>query len=508
MVRPDGPTRTDPNVLLRHGRRLAARRCCSRPSGEWLRVILGQRRARAARSGPGRDLRQRAGPHQRLRRRARPPGARARSRWPARRSPSTRRPRCAIARARRSVRTPTRCSASGEPRRATAAARRPRDRASRSRACKVVDVGDVPRRSARTDAAGRPRCRRGEGRAAAAARAMRWVEWSFFGCQRGKRGVALDLKSPAGTTRARRAARDGPTSSTTTCGCPAARRLGLDEAVGAGGQPRHRLLPRQLVRPAGAAGRLARLRPAVPGVVRLGGRRRRRGQPADVAPLRLHGPPLRDGLVDRHAARARTTATAPATTQVVAGSLLAGGVLTGSETYLDADGEIVADRRCSTTSRPASRPASASPSVTDGWIAIAATTDDGRGAVHRGRRRRPRRRAGAGRTHRRRRARRARATQACRATQVRLDQGDPFFASADNDAAGTDRALSAHRLRPGRAAGRVLVVRRPRREARPRAPALGEHTVEVLTEVGLDAATVDALVASGAAHAWKAAAPA
>ena len=26
---------------------------------------------------------------------------------------------------------------------------------------------------------------------------MRWVEWSFFGCQRGKRGVALDLKSPA-----------------------------------------------------------------------------------------------------------------------------------------------------------------------------------------------------------------------------------------------------------------------------------------------------------------------
>ena len=39
-------------------------------------------------------------------------------------------------------------------------------------------------------------------------------------------------------------------------------------------------------------------------------------------------------------------------------------------------------------------------------------------------------------------------------------------------------------------------------------PALGEHTVEVLTEVGLDAATVDALVASGAAHAWKAAAPA
>ena len=132
---------------------------------------------------------------------------------------------------------------------------------------------------------------------------MRWVEWSFFGCQRGKRGVALDLKSPDARARARRVARrcrhPPPQPAHARGATPRPRR-----GDGAGGQPRHRLLPHQLVRPAGAAGRLARLRPAVPVVVRLGGRGRGRGQPADVAPLRLHGPPLRDGLADRDPARA------------------------------------------------------------------------------------------------------------------------------------------------------------------------------------------------------------
>ena len=102
---------------------------------------------------------------------------------------------------------------------------------------------------------------------------MRWVEWSFFGCQRGKRGVALDLKSPDA-----RAALDALLAGADilhhNLRMPAARRLGLDEAIGARGQSRHRLLPRQLVRAARAARRLARLRPALPVVVRLGGRRR------------------------------------------------------------------------------------------------------------------------------------------------------------------------------------------------------------------------------------------
>jgi crotonobetainyl-CoA:carnitine CoA-transferase CaiB-like acyl-CoA transferase len=35
-------------------------------------------------------------------------------------------------------------------------------------------------------------------------------------------------------------------------------------------------------------------------------------------------------------------------------------------------------------------------------------------------------------------------------------------------------------------------------------PGLGEHTVEVLTEVGIDPGTIDAMLAAGAAHEWKA----
>ena len=69
-------------------------------------------------------------------------------------------------------------------------------------------------------------------------------------------------------------------------------------------------------------------------------------------------------------------------TQFVAGSLLAGGVMTGSETYLDAARR---DRR-----HPGARPRADRHlagvrilPVTDGWIAIAATTDDAaRRAVH------------------------------------------------------------------------------------------------------------------------------
>jgi crotonobetainyl-CoA:carnitine CoA-transferase CaiB-like acyl-CoA transferase len=35
-------------------------------------------------------------------------------------------------------------------------------------------------------------------------------------------------------------------------------------------------------------------------------------------------------------------------------------------------------------------------------------------------------------------------------------------------------------------------------------PGLGEHTVEVLREVGIDPDTIEALLADGAAHQWEA----
>ena len=63
------------------------------------------------------------------------------------------------------------------------------------------------------------------------------------------------------------------------------------------------------------------------------------------------------------------------TTQAVAGSLLGGGVLTGSETYLDAGGKTVAMPVLDHEQTGISPGVRILP-VTDGWIAIAATIDD------------------------------------------------------------------------------------------------------------------------------------
>jgi crotonobetainyl-CoA:carnitine CoA-transferase CaiB-like acyl-CoA transferase len=91
---------------------------------------------------------------------------------------------------------------------------------------------------------------------------------------------------------------------------------------------------------------------------------------------------------------------------------------------------------------------------------------------------------------------------------VRLDQGEPFFSSSDNDDAGLiaryEHADYGRVEQPG--AFWIFGDLDVKLDRAP--PALGEHTVEVLTEVGLDSATVDALLASGAALAWKAATPA
>ena len=240
----------------------------------------------------------------------------------------------------RSVHTPTRCWPSGEPRHAP---RRDRTRArvSALEGVKVVDAGaflagplgpmlltDLGADVVKVEPPG------GEG--------MRWVEWSFFGCQRGKRGVALDLKSPDGTARARRAARDGPTSSTTTCGCR--RRAGSASTRRRCG----RSTPTSSTATPARTDRRAR-EPTGPATTSCS---RRRAAGRSPAPARATcrcgtGFGFMDhlcamGVGDRHAARARTTATARATTQVVAGSLLGGGVMTGSETYLDRRREIVA----------------------------------------------------------------------------------------------------------------------------------------------------------------------
>ncbi len=327
---------------------------------------------------------------------------------------------------------------------------------------------------------------------------MRWVEWSFFGCQRGKRGVALDLKSPDA-----RVALDAllarPTSCTTTCACPR-RRLGLDEATVRAVNPDIVYCHASSYGPQGA-------RADWPGYDQLfqsscGWEVAGAGEGNDPMWHRL-------GFMDHMCAMGSLISTLLALyhrdrtgeTQFVAGSLLAGGVMTGSETYLDANGEVVPvavlDHE-QTGIAPGYRIAE----VTDGWIAVAANTDAQRAALDdiggvdalvKGT------------------VADALATLAdagVPSSQVRLDQGEPFFSSPANDAAGLiaryEHVDYGRVEQPG--AFWIFGDLDVKLDRAP--PGLGEHTVEVLTEVGLDTATVDSLLASGAAFAWKAASPA
>src|SRR3954469_25780139 len=328
---------------------------------------------------------------------------------------------------------------------------------------------------------------------------MRYVEWSFFGCQRGKRGVALDLKSPDA-----RGALDALLARADilhhNLRMPAARRLGLDEATVRNVNPDIVYCHASSYGPTGA-------RADWPGYDQLfqsscGWEVAGAGEGNDPMWHRL-------GFMDHMCAMGSLISTLLALyhrdrtgeTQFVAGSLLAGGVMTGSETYLDASGDIVPipvlDHE-QTGIAPGYRIAE----LTDGWIAVAATTEAQRvalealggvdalvkGSVAD--------------------ALAALADAGVPSTQVRLDQGEPFFSSSTNDDAGLiaryEHADYGRVEQPG--AFWIFGDLDVKLDRAP--PALGEHTVEVLTEVGLDSATVDALLASGAALAWKAATPA
>jgi crotonobetainyl-CoA:carnitine CoA-transferase CaiB-like acyl-CoA transferase len=328
---------------------------------------------------------------------------------------------------------------------------------------------------------------------------MRYVEWSFFGCQRGKRGVALDLKSPDA-----RAAMEALLARADVVHhnlrMPAARRLGLDETTVRAVNPDIVYCHASSYGPAGP-------RADWPGYDQLfqsscGWEVAGAGEGNDPMWHRL-------GFMDHLCAMGSLIATLLALyhrdrtgeTQFVAGSLLAGGVMTGSETYLDENGEVVPvpvlDHE-QTGIAPWYRIVE----VADGWVAIAAATEAQRAAlealggvdalVHFS-------------------VSDALATLAeagVPSDQVRLDQREPFFASGDNDAAGLiaryEHVDYGHVEQPGAFwSFGDLAVKLDRAP-----PGLGEHTIEVLTEAGLDPATIDALLASGAAHAWKAAAPA
>ena len=118
---------------------------------------------------------------------------------------------------------------------------------------------------------------------------MRFVDWPFAGCQRGKRSVALDLKNPAARPAVDALLRWADVVHH-NLRLPAATRLGLDAASVRAVNPDVVFCHVSSYGPDGLACGLARLRPALPGFVRVGSARGRRRQPAHVASLRVHGP--------------------------------------------------------------------------------------------------------------------------------------------------------------------------------------------------------------------------
>ncbi len=170
---------------------------------------------------------------------------------------------------------------------------------------------------------------------------MRNVEWAFFGCQRGKRDVALDLKAPSArpAVEALLAQADILHHNVRM---PAAHRLGLDEASVRAVNPDIIYCHTSSYGPVGA-------RADWPGYDQLF----QASCGWEVAGAGEGNPPMwhRFGFMDHLCAMGSVIATLLALyhrdrtgqTQFAAGSLLGGGVLTGSETYLDPSGKTAPD---------------------------------------------------------------------------------------------------------------------------------------------------------------------
>jgi crotonobetainyl-CoA:carnitine CoA-transferase CaiB-like acyl-CoA transferase len=324
---------------------------------------------------------------------------------------------------------------------------------------------------------------------------MRHVEWSFVGCQRGKRSIAIDLKS-ADARPALEALIKWADVVHHNLRMPAAKRLGLDYESVRAVNPDVVFCHTSSYGPRGP-------RADWPGYDQLF----QSSCGWEVAGAGDGNPPMwhRLGFCDHLCATASVVATLLALYhrdrtgegQAVAASLLGSGVLTNSETYLDADGELVPvpvlDHE-QTGVAPGYRIVQAA----DGWVAIAAVTTEQRDALC----------AVAGVED----ARDAPAALRERTTDellaalgdagvpselVRQEQGDAFFASEENQAAGLVARYS-HPVygmmeQPGAfwAFGDLDV----RLDKAP--PALGEHSVDILTELGFDTDEIDRLVAAG-----------
>jgi len=330
--------------------------------------------------------------------------------------------------------------------------------------------------------------------------AMRFVAWAFAGCQRGKRSVALDLKAKA-SRPALEALVQWADIVHHNLRMPAARRLGIDYESLQPVNPRMVYCHTTSYGPTGD-------RADWPGYDQLF-----QAQCGwEVLGAGEGNPPMwhRFGFMDHQCALSSVLACLLALYrraetgegQFVAGSLLGAGALTASETYIGPDGRLApydvvdADQ---TGTGPGYRIIEAA----DGWVAVAARGAEQVGALCRA--------AGVTDPAQVPAALRPRPRQAVLALldaarvpcePVLENQRDPFFDDPANVAAGLVASYEHAEWGPLKQPGGLwsfgdLDVRL---EYPP--PALGEHTLEVLHEVGLAKADIDRLISAGVARAF------
>jgi crotonobetainyl-CoA:carnitine CoA-transferase CaiB-like acyl-CoA transferase len=315
---------------------------------------------------------------------------------------------------------------------------------------------------------------------------LRFSGWPFAGCQRGKRGLALDLKSPA-SSEALQAALRWADVIHHNLRMPAARRLGVDYASVQALNPQVIYCHTSSYGPAGP-------RADWPGFDQLF-----QAQCGwEVLGAGEGNPPMwhRFGFMDHLCAMSSTVAVLLAlfhrdrtgVGQAVNGSLLGAGALTASETFKRADGSLApfAGLDADQTGESEGRRIVA---VADGWVAVAARTDaqlaaqrnirlEGRKAVD---------------------ALADLAAAGVPAELVREDQRYPFFDDPANRAAGL--VADYRQTDWGRMEQPGALWWFGNQEVRlDRAlPSLGEHTVECLRAFGLSEAAIEAVLESGAA---------
>jgi crotonobetainyl-CoA:carnitine CoA-transferase CaiB-like acyl-CoA transferase len=329
---------------------------------------------------------------------------------------------------------------------------------------------------------------------------MRYVEWAFCGCQRGKRSVALDLKSPAA-----RPAVDALVAWADivhhNVRMPAARRLGIDDDSLRALKPDLVYCHTSSYGPVGP-------RADWPGYDQLF----QSSCGWEVAGAGEGNPPMwhRFGFMDHLCALSSVVATLLALYhrdrtgdgQLVAGSLLGAGVMTCSETYVDAAGRLAPVPQLD-HAQLRTMPGYEIVEVADGWIAIGARTDAQRAAL-----------GAATAVDDIAEAAGALSTRTVSdalvllvdagvpATEVRCDQKGMFFDAIENREAGLvanyRHAEFGMMEQPG--ASWYFGDLSARFDYAP--PALGEHTVEILTELGFGTERIQQLLESGAAKAY------